>query len=54
MAGSPDRVSCYKVKPEYESMDNLRALLEHNARFRYGLGTAYRFKGSATVRSMAL
>ncbi|OCH85449.1 hypothetical protein OBBRIDRAFT_891178 [Obba rivulosa] len=43
----------YKVKPEYESLDNLRALAEHNKKFCQGLAAAYRFKGFTTLRAMA-
>lgn len=43
----------YRVKPEYESLDNLRALAKHNDELRRILANAVIFQGFNRMRSLS-
>lgn len=43
----------YRVKPEYRSLDNLRALAEHNEELRHTLADALIFRGFNRMRSLS-
>lgn len=43
----------YRVKPEYQSLDNLRALAEHNEELRITLANALLFRGFNRMRSLS-